>query len=278
MKTAAGIVTYNPDLDRLSENIRSVKDQVDLIVFVDNASDNLTEIRTILPDNSILIENKKNRGVARALNQIFSCAGKMGAEWVLTLDQDSVCASGLVDEYRKYTGVQGTGILTCQIKDRNGLTLDLNADQEGDCAEISRCITSGAFCSMNAYAAAGGFVNPMFIDWVDYEYCANLRRHGFKICRINYEGLTHEVGHGQAVRLLGKCYQVHHHAPVRHYYLARNRLFVARLYPEEYSFRKELLRNMRDIVLVWFYEDKKLEKTCCILKGIADSRKLLRTR
>ena len=45
MKVAAGIVLFNPDLKRLEENVCAVKSQVDEIIFFDNGSKNIKEIR-----------------------------------------------------------------------------------------------------------------------------------------------------------------------------------------------------------------------------------------
>ena len=274
MKTIAGIVMYNPDPQRLSENIEAVKNQVDRMIFVDNASLNLPDIKQLLPGNSILIENKKNAGVARALNQIFVNAVRQGADWVLTLDQDSVCRPNLVKNYAAYIGLPDVGILTCQIEDRNQMTLGLSDFQTDFCEEIERCITSGSFCSVEAYKKTGGFVNELFIDWVDYEYCANLRRHGYRIYRLDVKGLMHEIGHGQKVQILGHTFQVYHGPPMRQYCLARNRLYTALKYPEYHSVKRELQLNMRNIGLVWLYEDQKLLKTRSILRGMFDSRKL----
>ena len=41
----AAIITYNSDIDRLSKNVSSIIHQVDKIIIVDNASDNITQIK-----------------------------------------------------------------------------------------------------------------------------------------------------------------------------------------------------------------------------------------
>ena len=47
----AGITLYNPELDRLEENIASIQNQVDRIICVDNGSKNIVEIETFLKKN-----------------------------------------------------------------------------------------------------------------------------------------------------------------------------------------------------------------------------------
>ena len=44
----AGIVTYNPDINRLCKNLDAIKNQVSCIVIVDNASINIEEIKNLI--------------------------------------------------------------------------------------------------------------------------------------------------------------------------------------------------------------------------------------
>lgn len=147
-KIYAGIVTYNPDLTRLNENISAVYPQADKLIIVDNGSDNYAEICELIKQfpNVCMIHNHKNQGIAKALNQIMETAKAENANWVLSLDQDSVISDSLIAHYRPYLDTPGLGMLTCILKDRNttGFTAkDLN----GECEEVQRCITSGCLRS-----------------------------------------------------------------------------------------------------------------------------------
>jgi len=99
----AGIVTYNPDLSLLNRCIASIKDKVNFIFVVDNGSKSENDIFEIQKDysNIKVILNRCNRGIAAALNQIAVESKNFGAEWFLTLDQDSVCTSNIIDEYKE---------------------------------------------------------------------------------------------------------------------------------------------------------------------------------
>ena len=101
-RICAGIVTYNPELSRLRENVGAiVRNGISHIVIADNASGNYDEIRRAFADADIcFIANRENTGIAYALNQILETAERrFGSEWVLTLDQDSVAADELIDRY-----------------------------------------------------------------------------------------------------------------------------------------------------------------------------------
>ena len=81
MKILAGITIYNPNIDRLKENIEAIFLQVEEVVCVDNGSDNYEHIKQLLlldyPE-VVVIQNKKNLGVAKALNQMFEYAKENG--------------------------------------------------------------------------------------------------------------------------------------------------------------------------------------------------------
>ena len=94
MSIAIGIVTYQPDLNRLSDNLRAAfaSSMVERVMIYDNHSDNCEAIRhlTSLDCRCQLTESEENQGVAYALYVLCQKAVEEGCEWVLTLDQDSV--------------------------------------------------------------------------------------------------------------------------------------------------------------------------------------------
>lgn len=108
-----GIVTFNPEIDRLKENIIAVSKQASSIVVVDNRSENFAEIETLIakvvsPRDGVnnesglrvkILRNEKNEGIAAALSQIMGYADEKAYKWVLTLDQDSVIEPGLINVY-----------------------------------------------------------------------------------------------------------------------------------------------------------------------------------
>ena len=106
MKTCAGIVLYNPDINRLEENLKSILPQVDSVILVDNGSKNTVEIDEFtlqyVRSDVRLVRNAKNEGIAKALNQILDYAIQNEAEWFLTLDQDTVSYPGLIECYLKH--------------------------------------------------------------------------------------------------------------------------------------------------------------------------------
>src|SRR5687767_8863928 len=86
-------------MERLRENIAAICDQVISVFIQDNGSANveaITELTASFPSIT-LHKNSTNLGVSAALNQVMTWAHTNGTEWVLLLDQDSVCPGLFLD-------------------------------------------------------------------------------------------------------------------------------------------------------------------------------------
>lgn len=267
VKILAGIVLYNPELCRLRDNIAAITPQVDKIVCVDNGSKNLGEIKEILSSNIELIENHENLGIAAALNIIMNYAHKNNYEWFITLDQDSVCMPGLIENYYQYVNLENAAILTCTIQDRN---FSLKGKEISGIEEIDECITSASFCNTAALLDVGGFDEKMFIDSVDFDVCMNLRTHGYKVYKTDFVGLLHEVGNGKDVYFLWKKRVAYNHSDLRNYYMARNHVYMAKKYPKNVSMIYVLLKELEIELIILFYEENKIKKIRARHRGLID--------
>ncbi|WP_244505189.1 glycosyltransferase, partial [Escherichia coli] len=67
-KVLAIIVTYNPEIIRLTECINSLAPQVERIILVDNGSNNSDLIKNISINNLEIILLSENKGIAFAQN------------------------------------------------------------------------------------------------------------------------------------------------------------------------------------------------------------------
>lgn len=278
-KVLAGIVTYNPDINRLKENIQAVSTQVGTILIVDNGSANFNDIANLIRefcDKDIKLKaNNSNKGIAAALKQIMDFAYENSYLWVLSLDQDSVVMSGLVSRYLLFLEEntdKTIGILTCNIIDRNFEPITEQGSYQYK--EVQFCITSASFMSVNAYKILTGYDVKMFIDYVDFDICLQMKQKGFSTVKLNYDGVLHEVGKGKNVRLLFKKYIAYNHSVFRQYYMARNHIYLAYKYPNEVSLFKEWIREFRSWAIIILYEDNKMKKIQSRIKGLKDIRKL----
>jgi len=262
----AGIVTYNPDITRLGENVESILPQVDELVLFDNASCNCSEIAALFC-NCTILENvgRKNVGIAVALNEICRYSFSKGAEWVLTLDQDSVCPANLIEEYLKHTSDPSIGMLSPVILDRNIGIID-ERPSDG-ITEVDSCITSASLLNLQAWKEVGGFWDDLFIDMVDFDICWSLKEKGYRIIRVNSVSLLHELGHSTAVSFRSKEVAVFNHPPRRYYYIFRNTIAVGRRHHRRY----QCLRwNIKRAYLVLRYESDRIKKSLAIARGLFD--------
>lgn len=227
MKRIAGIVLYNPEVERLKENIGAIIPQVDELLLVENGSCDtsfLNQFEDI--EKVVIIRNNGSKGVAYALNQILEYASINGYEWALTLDQDSVCPDNLINLYSEYIDDETVGMICPRVKDRNFGEIEYSCQLRSQI--VDSAITSASMLRISAWRDCGGFWNDLFIDMVDFDICWSLQEKGYKIVQVNDTVLYHEIGHGKMVRFRGKDVAIYNHSPFRDYYIVRNSIAVGR--------------------------------------------------
>ena len=262
MDYAIGIVTYQPDIVRLQENLKAAAQGTPLII-VDNGSKNITDIRT-LTDGMILIENSSNLGIATALNQLCHKAQALGYEWLVTLDQDSVIQPGMLEAFSHYTDLSNVAIICPRIEDRH---LGRQHTQQTSGTEyVAHAITAGNMVRLKAWEAVGGFTEALFIDGVDFDFCLKLREGGWQILRDNNVCLCQEMGHGRRISLpFHHQMSVLNHSPQRLYYIARNYLWIGRQHRQRLHWTIEVAKRL---FIVLCFEQDRWKKLCAMLKGI----------
>lgn len=281
MTAAVGIVLYNPDIPRLKLNIESVCRDTECIYLCDNGSHNIEEIRALLKDyRAVLLENGENLGVAAALNTLCRHAKADGFSHILTLDQDSVCGNGMLKILCLYAENENVGIVAPNECNEGEDKQDLRAGEQ------YRVITSGSLTSLSAWEKVGGFDEAMFIDLVDHDFCAALRKNGYKIIQASDAILYHRLGESTEIRFFVKFFgflpirafktplYTHNHSPLRTYYYARNTVYFMRKYKDTNAIDIKAERRvfLRWIVLKLGFEKQKILKLRAILRGVKDAK------
>lgn len=267
LKVAAAIVTFNPSVEDLQVSLANLSRQVSRIVIVDNNSRNINAISTTVCsfDNVLLLKNSQNRGVATALNQIFSWAYGEGFDWVLTLDDDSYVPGNMLKQYQlclnKASGK--IGIVCPLLKNRrDGVVFHSKRSKD-------ECITSGSLTSVVAWKEVGGFDDWLFIDGVDFDFSKRMFRIGYQILECSSVLMMHQIGDSRSIHILGKSPIIWNHSPFRQYYIQRNAIYIDYKLGE-YSFSKSLRRFLKDLIFVLIWENDKYEKISAMLSGWRD--------
>lgn len=266
----AGIVTFNPDKERLLENISAINNQVGKLVIVDNGSDNIDEIeacKTQFPE-MIVYKFGNNRGIAAALNRIGEFAVSENYDYFLTLDQDSVVLPGLIDAYQKYLELPKLGLLNCYQTDRNVIEKDSELPKEVETLTFVR--TSGSLMPTALFIDGIKYDEDLFIDKVDYDLNLLLAKNNYKLYRIPYYGLVHELGYISYHNFLGRKVMSFNYSPFRRYYIVRNSILLMRKYGINKVTLKWLLNDFIDGVKTLLFEQEKWKKTQGALKGLWD--------
>lgn len=284
---AGSIVTFNPDIALLRDNVESVRGQVARLYIIDNASSNREEIRSLLDSirfadsaedvqqNSTapidLIENAANLGIAKALNQACEHAVSDGFSWLLTLDQDTVVPKNLVGLYRGHLDAANAGILCARVYDRRLDIVYGEADSDG-IIEADGCITSGSLMSLHVWRELDGFDEKLFIDGVDHEYNDRLFARGYAVYQVNAAVIEHSIGQSSFHTFLFKKVMTIEYPAFRRYYIARNAIYVAR--KEGRPIRMPLWRVSKMILAVILYESGKIDKIKAAIRGVRDGWKM----
>lgn len=281
-RICAVIVTYNCGENFLN-TFKSVENQVDKIVIVDNGS---TE-NTIRMLNKLKSEKKAevilcgdNLGIAAALNKGVKYALENGFEWIITLDHDSNLKEDMVDRLlQAYYSLDNDNqkkvlsLLPRYIELGLNVEEQLNKEQE-EIKYVDGGITSGNLVNRKAFEKVGLFDEKLFIDFVDYDFCFRIKEKGFEIVEVRDAILFHRIGETKGGRFFFKKVSATNHSPIRRYYITRNRMYCWRKYnnivPEEIKFDKGCA--IKETVKILLYEEKKFTKMKMILKGIKDSK------
>lgn len=267
MKVACGIVSYNPNVILLKKNIEAIQFQVSNIFVVDNGSSNKNEVEEILGDykDVCLMKNKENLGIATALNQACEAAFEKGFQWILTLDQDSVCPLDLVERLSDAEKeADSVGIIAPVIIDRNVGIVGHSTD---GIQKVRTCITSGALTNLKAWKKIGGFDEKMFIDSVDFDFCFRLRKAGYFIYQTNAVTLDHAIGDSKKCRFLFWTFNNLEHSAFRDYYIAQNNIYYPKKNRLWLHFIRGNFRNLKSIFIVLLYEEDKNNKINAICRG-----------
>jgi rhamnosyltransferase len=275
MIVTAGIVTFNPDLRRLKENVSAIFSQVYKLIVYDNGSKNADQIVKLLNDfdNIIFIPSSENKGIAYGLNRLVEASKSLAASWILLLDQDSVCKTDIIDTYLQYINIEQVKLITCKIQDRNFDYENNSSNQEYDF--VDSCITSGSFINIETCIQLGMFDEQMFIDKVDTDYSIRLKESGYKQLRVNKNEILHEVGSNTKIRhFLWKKVTIFNHSAFREYYIVRNAVYISRKYPYLKNAKKIKRAGLHRLILIFFFENEKINKIKAGLKGYRDGKKM----
>ncbi len=155
------------------------------------------------------VHDPSNGGLGRAYNTACSYAEAEGYEWLLLLDQDTTFPADAIDKYERAIATHPE---TNMIAPRHMVNGDKylsptryrmktshlqDSTLTGTVAFKDACpINSGLLVSVKSFIQAGGYDEPVWLDFSDIRFIEKYRKHYNTfyvmpdlICRQNYSGL-----------------------------------------------------------------------------------------
>jgi rhamnosyltransferase len=234
------IVTYLPDLARLEHQLRALAGSVDGAVLVDNGSPGLDEQRLLRAFPALVVRRLGvNQGLAAAQNIGSGVARRLGAAYVLFLDQDSVPEKNMACRLRETLerlAVEGrkVGLVGPRFRAADGGAVGnfarvgllwvrrVACDSDSAAVECDALISSGSLVPVAVLDDVGGMEEGLFIDQVDTEWCLRARAKGYRVFGACDAILDHRLGEDLHRLWFGRWRNLFRHKPFRYYYIFRN--------------------------------------------------------
>ena len=267
MKIDTLVVLYNPKEEYLSYYIPLFTFS-EHVIFVDNSTSYNESLISELKkySNFIYISLHGNQGVAKALKEGTKLAIKNSADYLLTLDQDSIFPINKIDEIKE--------ILIKHEKENYGIIgLNFNSNERGNEIQDKRWwLTSGNFINLEAYKKLKvGFREELFIDGVDTDIGYQFHQIDYKVGYIKGISLIHNMGDPKKIGFGKLSFTLLNYSPIRYYYIFRN---INYLYSLDSKFFKVDKRNIdwKMYLKVLFFEKNKKKNLKAISLGRKDAK------
>lgn len=243
-KIVAVIVTYHPDVGALTRLLLALRDQVDLMVIVDNGSDIRVALDKLLVQfpSAIFIGLQRNMGIAFAQNVGIREANCHDALYVLTLDQDSVPTVNMVQvlagAFGEQTEERKIAVVGPLLKDETtqqylplftycqGHKKRIIPASAHETVDVDFIVSSGSLIAMSALNDIGLMREELFIAYVDVEWCLRARSRNYHVLACCAATMEHNLGER---RLKIGSWLLPLHSPLRHFYLFRSGVYMQRL-------------------------------------------------
>src|SRR5579864_8651338 len=292
LSIASVTVAYN-GADVLREHLNSLKRQthkLDEVIVVDNASTDDTRrlLAAEYPDVTVL-RLEENGGIGGGLSAGLAYAALAKKyDWIWLFDQDSVPATDALEQLviasqQAAESEARISILAprCFHADtqmqypgrrwRGSRFVPVHPSRDTAITFVDMVITSGSLIRRNAIEELGLPRTDFFMDFVDYEHCLRLRRHGYRIAIVRDSVVRHAIGSPTTFSVLGRTKSWADHAPWREYYMTRNEIFtIWKYYPEIRRRLFVLYRLTQHAVGILLFGKQKMNCLRMMLLGLFD--------
>lgn len=237
----------------------------------------------------VLLQMPENGGIAAAINAGAQLLEKEGVQYLWLFDQDSqprpqaLAAMLRTAERQHASNSETTAAIVPLIHDVHGRqTLPyLVARPNGRIAAapyrpnapVLAAIASGMLIPIAAWHHIGPMNEAFFMDHVDTEWCLRARHLGYHITVCTQAVIDHELGEGQATRLLGMQVVRRVRKPGRTYTMIKNGWQIAALPHAPAGWRRYMMwQSLMIAAKALLWGPDRLHQMRAIAKAMIDAR------
>lgn len=286
-KIAALIVTFRPELESLRGLIDALASQVDILILVDNGTGPVfcSWLKHFSSVHLKPILLPGNNGLAAAQNIGIAEARRLGMDYVLLSDQDSLPAKDMVAKLLvairdaqsagqrpaaagpRYEDIH-QGRLRPFVRISNFRTMRFECTRTDEVFKVDHLISSGSLIPISVLDEIGTMNEQLFIDYIDTEWCLRAWRRGYCLLGVCNATMRHRLG-DKPNYFFGRYVPVHE--PLRHYYLMRNAVWLLGHQSMPLGWR---IATLKRLVLVFAYftliGPQRTSQARMMLKGLYD--------
>lgn len=187
------VVTYNPNINDFTKNIKEVCKYQARVIVVDNCSlkNRKRKIKELSKELGFkLYELASNLGIGYAQN--YGILKENNSDYYFFLDQDSYIT---VNQFNKLLQefIYIEKNINKKIAALGPAIYNKNCSQNKFTC-VNQVISSGSLISKKAFHEIGLMKDNFFIDYIDYEWCWRAIYKGWYIYRSNDVEIQHETG------------------------------------------------------------------------------------
>lgn len=263
MRTLAVVVTYYPEKELLQRNVSSYMDIVEKVLIWENTPEADAMSRRYIQNGKIeYVGNRKNDGIAKALNYAWKYAKANGYDVLLTMDQDSV-----LENFDAYYN-KAKQILSYERCIVGPIVNEKPEDFDCEVVKMPYIITSGMLIPIGVLDILGGYNETFFVDAIDLDICIRSIEHGIPVYKLVYGQMVQQYGNGEDKCIFGKRVHGYNYSLFRYEGIFRNHIILYRLHRDNVELKNKIKHYyksyLKGIILV---EKNKLSKLKAIAKG-----------
>lgn len=260
------VVVYKPEKALLIKNISAIIADVDYLIIWKNSELGFSETEIIsLCDKKIRIEgNQGNMGISYPLNFAWKYASKMGYNYLLTMDQDSVFENFHFYKKSIFQNLNNKKSIVGPLYNKK-----VSSNAAFEKLHTPFLITSGMVVPISVLDTVNGYITDFFVDCIDVEFCVRCFCYEIDVYQFTGACIKQKFGNSQRKVFCGKSITCTNYSRERLYNIFKNIIIIYRLYDHSPLVRNKIFEYLKNYFLfMLLVENNRFTKAKSILLGI----------